>query len=99
MKLSDFKNATIVVLDNELFHVVVDKPNHRILQTKLLDSSVTRQDCTAICEQMEKEYCTLGDDTESSYPGGVVLAKLLNDRLNRKCLRFLKLFTCKFYSA
>lgn len=59
MKLSDFKNATIVVLDNELFHVVVDKPNHRILQTKLLDRSVTRQDCTAICEQMEKNIVLL----------------------------------------
>ena len=46
---------------------------------------------------MEKEY-TIGDMViETPYKGGIVMSKLLNNRLDRRCMKFINMFNieCK----
>ena len=50
------------------------------------------QDFTEKCEKMEKEY-TIGDMViETPYKGGVIMSKLLNNRIDERAMKFVNLF-------
>lgn len=96
MKMTKLNEAKIIILNNELCNIIIDKEKHNIIQTRQWNKEVN-EDTTEICEQMEKEY-TIGDMViETPYKGGIVMSKLLNNRLNRQCMKFINMFNveCK----
>ena len=91
MKISRLNNAKIIILDNQFCHIIIDKINHNIIQTRQWNDMVN-EDVTEECEQMESEY-TVGDMViETPYKGGIVMSKLLNNRTDGRCLNFIDIF-------
>lgn len=91
MKISRLNNAKIIILDNQFCHIIIDKINHNIIQTRQWNDMVN-EDVTEECEQMEREY-TVGDMViETPYKGGIVMSKLLNNRTDGRCLNFIDIF-------
>lgn len=84
MEISTFNDATMIILDNEICHIIIDKVNHTIIQTRHFKNAINK-DVTEECEKMEKEYGI-------TYTGGVIASKILNNRINKKCIRFIKNF-------
>lgn len=91
MKIADINKVSVITLNHEFGTIIVNKVNHRILQTEEWHNPVYI-DRTSECEEMEKEYI-IGDMViQTSYKGGVVVSKLLNNRTDRRCMKFMKSF-------
>lgn len=91
MRISKLNKAKIISLDNEICHIVINKINHTITQTRHWNNDM-HQDFTEKCEKMEKEY-TIGDMViETPYKGGVIMSKLLNNRIDERAMKFVNLF-------
>lgn len=91
MRISKLNKAEIISLDNEMCHIVINKIDHTIIQTRQWDNDIY-QDFTEKCEKMESEY-SIGDMViETPYKGGVVMSKLLNNRTDERAMKFVNLF-------
>lgn len=86
MKISELDVAKKITIDEGFLNIVIDKINHKILYTQ---KSKDTEDITQKCEQMEKEY-TIGDIVvDTPYKLGQVCSKVLNNRIDRKCINWL----------
>lgn len=93
MRLSKIKlnEARTISLENEFWSIIVNKNNHTIIQTKQCDEDICK-DVTEECEQMERNY-TIGDMViEKPYKLGMVMSKLLNNRIDKRCISSLCYF-------
>ena len=92
MRISKLNKTQIISLDNEICHIIINKIDHTIIQTRQWDNDI-HQDVTEKCEKAESEY-TIGDMViETPYKGGVVMSKILNNRIDKRCMKFMDLFT------
>lgn len=87
MKVEELNKAKTIKLSNEICSIVIDKVNHKIIQTKQWNQEMSK-DITSICENMEKSY-TKENGTNK---GGIMASKLLNNRPDICCKSFMKEF-------
>ena len=91
MTIERLNDAKVIILNNNFCTVVVDKEKHSIVQTRKLNKEMN-EDITEICEQMESKY-TIGDMVvETPYTGGMIMSKLLNNCVDRRCMKFINNF-------
>lgn len=92
MEISDINNASKIILDNSLFQLVIDKNEHKIIQTRRLNKQINK-DLTKKCEQ--RKY-SIGDIVIGTPPytmtGEMIMAKILNNRADKKCMKFINQF-------
>lgn len=97
MRISELMEAKIISLNNEICHIIINKVNHTIIQVRQWNDDMY-QDCTEMCEKMEDEY-TIGDMVvETPYKTGMIMSKLLNNRIDDKCMSFINLFKVQNYN-
>ena len=86
MKIEELNKAKTIKLSNEICSILIDKVNHKIIQTKQWNQEMY-EDITSICENMEKNYTKKGTNK-----GGIIVSKLLNNRPDICCKSFIKEF-------
>lgn len=91
MIISKLNKAKVVILDNEICRIIINKKQHKIIQTRQCNKDINK-DCTEECEKMERECAAKDVITENVYKGGVIMSKLLNGRINKKCMKFIYQF-------
>lgn len=91
MRMANLNDAKIIILDNGFCNMVVDKEKHNIVLTRQWNKEVNK-DVTEMCEQMEREYTISDMVIETPYKSGVVMSKLLNNRIDRRCMEFINIF-------
>lgn len=91
MRMVNLNDAKIIILDNGFCNIVVDKEKHNIVLTRQWNKEVNK-DVTGMCEQMEREYTICDMLIETPYKSGVVMSKLLNNRIDRRCMEFINIF-------
>lgn len=91
MKIAKLNDAKTIILNNEFYNIVINKENHSIIHVRQWNEEINK-DVTETCEQMERNY-TIGDMViETPYKGGVVMSKLLNNRIDKQCIEFINMF-------
>lgn len=92
IKLSELNNASVIILDSyDFLKVKIDKTNGIV--TELIHTGEeTNRDVTQEVLKAESNY-TIGDMViDSPYTLGMVIAKLLKNEVNQKCMCMLNAF-------
>lgn len=95
MKISDINNASKIILDSNLFQLVIDKIEHKIIQTRRLNKEIN-EDLTRQCEQKECSIRDIVIDNPYTMEGEMIMAKILNNRADKKCMKFINQFKVMF---